>query len=101
MMSEKQRCSCGNFSARSCSPIGWTNWPVRPAASARLNGTRATWASMVDLALALLIWLGVIGAIWRGFRHERRVNRFAFRAWIIFIFIALVFTFRSPPVEAV
>ncbi|NDJ75727.1 MAG: hypothetical protein GYB65_05675 [Chloroflexi bacterium] len=56
---------------------------------------------MVDLALALLIWLGVIGAIWRGFRHERRVNRFAFRAWIIFIFIALVFTFRSPPVEAI
>lgn len=55
---------------------------------------------MVDMILAALVWLTVIGAIWRGFRRERRVNGFALRAWIIFIFIALVFTFRSPPVEA-
>lgn len=55
---------------------------------------------MVDLAVAALIWLAVIGAIGRGLRQERHLDRFALRAWIIFILIALVFTFRCAPVEA-
>lgn len=55
---------------------------------------------MADLALAALVWLAVLGAIGRGLRHERHLDRFAVRAWIIFILIALVFTFRCAPVEA-
>lgn len=54
---------------------------------------------MVDLALAALVWLAVIGAIGRGLRQERHLNHFALRVWIIFILIALVFTFRCAPVE--
>lgn len=55
---------------------------------------------MADLALAALVWLVVVAAIWRGFRHEQRVSRFALRAWIIFVCIALVFTFRCALVAA-
>jgi hypothetical protein len=55
---------------------------------------------MIDFLLFAIMWGLVIYSIQRGYRKERRIDRFAIITWSIFVFLALVCTFRIPAVEA-
>jgi hypothetical protein len=55
---------------------------------------------MTDFLLFAIMWGLVVYSIQRGYRKERRIDRFAMITWSIFVFLALVCTFRIPAVEA-
>jgi hypothetical protein len=53
---------------------------------------------MIDGLAALAVWGLVVQAIWRGYRHERRVDRHALLTWAIVIALGWLMTVRVPAV---
>lgn len=54
---------------------------------------------VTDLVLCSLVWGLVFGSMWRGYRRTRRLDRYAAMTWMIFVSMALVYTFRVPAVQ--
>lgn len=52
---------------------------------------------MTRIGLVVTIWTLVLYSLWRGYRRERRVDRFARLTWLIFVSIAAVYTLRCRP----
>jgi hypothetical protein len=62
------------------------------------HGLPASWATMIDGLAALAVWGLVVQAIWRGYRHDRRVDRSALLTWAIVVSLAWLMTVRVPAV---
>jgi hypothetical protein len=52
---------------------------------------------MIRIGLVVTVWALVLYSLWRGYRRERRVDRFARLTWLIFVCIAAVYTLRNQP----
>ena len=55
---------------------------------------------MIDGLAAIAVWGLVVQAIWRGYRRERRVDRYALLTWAIVIALGWLMTVRVPAVGA-
>ncbi len=53
---------------------------------------------MIDGLAAIAVWGLVVQGIWRGYRRERRVDRYALLTWAIVIALGWLMTVRVPAV---